>query len=285
MDSPALVFSVTGTIQSYVVPTAGTYFIEALGAQGGPGPGAGGRGARVSGMFYLNRGDVLKIVAGRRGLPAGSSHGYGSRGGASMIWTGPTVQPEPVKLMLCARGGAGGAIAVRNLTMAPGIVVSHWDHTARATEASSFDADGAALDPATARVLATQWTRSASPQIPERGTGTVRFDRGGYNAGSFRTSAADVNEGDGFVAITLVAVPTSAAESSAEPPSRATPPTKESRETVRNESLDRKAPPAPQDHREGEPATQPLPPPTTPGPGSSWADRLRKLRGSGTDWS
>ena len=67
MSNAAVVFSATGTIQTFDVTTAGTYVIEASGAQGGGAPGPGVKGSRVSGMFYLKRGDSLKIVAGTRG--------------------------------------------------------------------------------------------------------------------------------------------------------------------------------------------------------------------------
>ena len=53
MSTTPVVFSATGAIQSYRVPAAGTYVIEAAGAQGGPGENPGHRGSRVRGMFSL----------------------------------------------------------------------------------------------------------------------------------------------------------------------------------------------------------------------------------------
>src|SRR5437868_3285807 len=105
MSNNAVVFSATGTIQSYRVPINGTYVIEATGAQGGAGDQPGRKGCRVRGMFTLKKGEVLKIVAGGHGTSAAPPlHLHGGRGGSSMVWIGSSDLPSPIKLMLSARG-------------------------------------------------------------------------------------------------------------------------------------------------------------------------------------
>lgn len=70
-------------IQSWVVPTDGTYTIIAKGAQGGTGvsyPYRGGYGAIMSGTFKLDGGTILKILVGQMGC--GYSHEGGGGGGS-----------------------------------------------------------------------------------------------------------------------------------------------------------------------------------------------------------
>lgn len=102
-------FSATGTIESFVVPAAGNYVIEAAGAQGGAGGGPGGKGARVRGTFFLNEGDVLKIVVGQQGGTGNTPHlPAGGGGGGSFVWKGAAPWPLPPKPLLAAGGGGGG---------------------------------------------------------------------------------------------------------------------------------------------------------------------------------
>ncbi len=56
----------SGTIQSWTVPSDGTYKITAYGAQGGGDD--GGLGAKMSGDFNLTDGTVIKILVGQRGV-------------------------------------------------------------------------------------------------------------------------------------------------------------------------------------------------------------------------
>ncbi len=94
----------TGTIQTWTVPTTGTYSIEAYGASGGQGTSytqyAFGKGARMKGDFVLTAGHVIKILVGQQG-PSGSNDGGG--GG------GTYVVNETTGTLLLAAGGGGGA--------------------------------------------------------------------------------------------------------------------------------------------------------------------------------
>jgi hypothetical protein len=110
MSQPPLVFSSTGTIQRYVIPKTGQYLIEASGAQGGPGGGPGGKGARVRGLFELNRGEILWFVVGRQGTAGNSPHQpAGGGGGGSFVWRARTDLILPAQPMLAAGGGGGGS--------------------------------------------------------------------------------------------------------------------------------------------------------------------------------
>lgn len=107
-----MVFSGTGTVQTYVVPVTGNYIIEAAGAEGGPAAGRGGKGARIKGAFNLTQGEVLRIVVGRQGAPGSTSpKSTGGGGGGSFVWKSDVALPLPAKPMLVAGGGGGGASA------------------------------------------------------------------------------------------------------------------------------------------------------------------------------
>ncbi|MEY2879101.1 MAG: hypothetical protein RLZZ15_1481 [Verrucomicrobiota bacterium] len=193
MSAAPIVFSPSGTIQTFAVPAGGTYVIEAAGAQGGDSGAPGVKGARVSGMFHLKKGERLKIVAGVRGTACPAPHGArGGGGGASMVWIGSSDLPSPIKLMLSARGGKGGLPAN-----------AHSGDDPAPLGADGLGLAGAAVDPATATALTTQWTRGAEAGA----AGGGKTDRGGYNAGAFRQSAREVQAGDGYVSIAAVAVP------------------------------------------------------------------------------
>jgi hypothetical protein len=100
----AVVFSASGRIETYVVPVSGGYIIEASGA------GEGSlRGDRIKGMFYLRRGDILKILVGCREAEAGASERAGEiNPGGSIVWRGAADLLLPAQLMLAASGGASG---------------------------------------------------------------------------------------------------------------------------------------------------------------------------------
>ena len=99
------VFSEDGKIDTFTVPTSGTYVITAVGATGGgDGPGfTGGAGAEVEGTFTLSAGDVLDILVGGEGLAFNG--GAGSGGGGSFVYDSTT------STLLEAAGGGGGASA------------------------------------------------------------------------------------------------------------------------------------------------------------------------------
>ena len=96
------VVAVTEGIQEWTVPQAGLYTIEALGAEGGGTN--GGLGARMSGTFELNAGDVIKIQVGQMGIEESSSAGGG--GGASAAVKTP--YDTEGSIMVIAGGGGGG---------------------------------------------------------------------------------------------------------------------------------------------------------------------------------
>lgn len=107
MDSSIVVFPASEDIQTYLIPATGGYLIEACGAQAPTADGSGLKGDRVKGMFYLNRGDVLKIVVGRQhvGEPAEPRRLIGGGRGGSVVWRGTCESPLPAKLLLAANGG------------------------------------------------------------------------------------------------------------------------------------------------------------------------------------
>lgn len=101
-----LLFPATGDIQTYHVPTTGGYLIEACGAQAPAGDPSAARGDLVKGLFYLNRGDVLKIVVGcREPSPTGRRRMTCGGEGGSVVWRGVGDLPLPAKLLLAAGGG------------------------------------------------------------------------------------------------------------------------------------------------------------------------------------
>jgi hypothetical protein len=102
----AILFSATGAVQTYVVPATGGYLIEACGAQSASAENPGARGDRVKGLFYLHRGDLLKIFAGsRHASPVGALLVTAGGEGRSLVWRGASDTPLPSKLLLAARGG------------------------------------------------------------------------------------------------------------------------------------------------------------------------------------
>lgn len=191
MPTATAAFSATGTIQTYLVETTGTYAIEASGAQaGGSAERAGSKGARLSGMFLLHSGERVKIVVGRRGAAANPPHlPLGGSGGSSLVWIGASDLPQPIKLMLSARGGRAGALASAAHEHEPGT----WSGNAE-------------LDPLTTAALSTQWTRAAHSADSGDRRDPVRIDRCGYNAGAFPTNTPDAQAGDGCVTIRQLVV-------------------------------------------------------------------------------
>ena len=211
MSAASVRFSPTGTIQTYLVAVAGTYLIEAAGAQGGASASPGVKGGRVSGMFFLKKDDFLKIVAGSQGVLAAPPHHLrGGGGGSSMVWTGSSNLPEPIKLMLSARGGKGGKAA--------GEAVGSGGSQNPMMDLGEFNLTGGELDRRTADSLATEWTRAKGSAAPFNASGKGQVDRGGYNAGAFRRSTPEVQEGDGYVSITPVSVPTASGTTEQRPP-------------------------------------------------------------------
>ncbi len=117
MGPTATLFSATGEIQTYFVPATGGYLIEACGAQAASPDRSGAKGDLIKGMFYLNRGDILRIVVGcqqpsaslRRRMTCGGE-------GGSVIWRGAGELPLPAKLLLAAGGGEGDDSSFTDVT-------------------------------------------------------------------------------------------------------------------------------------------------------------------------
>jgi hypothetical protein len=112
----------TQGVQLWTVPGTGLYQITAIGAGGGTGPSATGRGAFLSGVFSLTRGQVLKIVVGQQGLsttssPCSQSHGGG--GGGSFVTTLANVP------LIIAGGGGGGGNTVYDPTRLNGTLTNN----------------------------------------------------------------------------------------------------------------------------------------------------------------
>ena len=284
MSETAVKFSATGTNQIYLVQISGTYRIEAAGAQGGDGAGPGLKGERVSGMFYLKRGNLLKIVAGSQGTPSDPPHDFGGgAGGASLVWTGPTELPQPIKLMLFARGGKGDAAArAQNASEAAGA-----DGNKRhdpAADTAELNALGGDMDPLTAETLSLQWTRGLGLGLSGTAGGKGRTEHGGYNAGAFPTSTPEFQAGDGYVSITPVSVPTSAGTTDYRASGASAPTTIDAKELTTPTGEPARAggsggesatiPPAVSDGNEIEAPSQTSLPQVTPRPGS-WAKLLR----------
>ena len=107
--------------QSYTVPVAGWYFLDAQGGQGGPASNnshQGGRGARMQGYAFLLAGDVLRIAvggSGARGQGDGNNVSGGGGGGGSSIFLVDGSNYVP----LLMAGGGGGAAA--NYDGSPGL--------------------------------------------------------------------------------------------------------------------------------------------------------------------
>ena len=102
----------TQGIQEWIVPSTGTYTIEAIGARGGISKGTQdslrGRGAMIRADFNLVAGQVLKIVIGQEGIEntnGSGSDGGGAGGGGTFAWIDG--QSEP---LIVAGGGGGGSI-------------------------------------------------------------------------------------------------------------------------------------------------------------------------------
>jgi len=94
----------TQGIQEWIVPSSGTYRIEAFGAQGGSGTVAGGLGARIQGDFALEKDNSLKIIVGQQ--PAFNSPTKAGGGGGTFVVKFPF---DAVAGALVIAGGGGGA--------------------------------------------------------------------------------------------------------------------------------------------------------------------------------
>lgn len=102
--SASQVFTYTGSVQSFLPPVAGTYFISVSAAQGGNGiqldvaPGTGGLGAQVNATYQLAEGDVVDIYVGQQGVDDYAAGG----GGGSFVYLNDAI-------LVASGGGSGGS--------------------------------------------------------------------------------------------------------------------------------------------------------------------------------
>ena len=101
----AQTFGFTGSIFNWTVPATGSYFVTAIGAQGGYGPidgsaNQGGRGARIGGLFLLNGGDILSLAVGGSGSAYAGNYNGGGGGGSFFV--------DAAGNPLLIAGGGGG---------------------------------------------------------------------------------------------------------------------------------------------------------------------------------
>ena len=97
--------TLSGGIQLWSVPYTGDYSIEAIGAAGGYDIASNsstfrGRGARMTGIFRLNKAEVIRILVGQEGM---SNNVYLSSGGG-----GGTFVVKGSDTPLIIAGGGGG---------------------------------------------------------------------------------------------------------------------------------------------------------------------------------
>lgn len=93
-----------------MVPRTGHYFIQAFGAAGGLGDTSGqnqpgGKGAEISGVFFLNIGTILRIICGQKGMDAPKLSEAGGGGGGTFVYTD---NKGGSGLLIAAAGGGGG---------------------------------------------------------------------------------------------------------------------------------------------------------------------------------
>ena len=98
----------SGSIQNWTVPKDGIYRITAYGAQGGAGTrdGIGGLGAKMSGDFELEEGQVIEILVGQEG-EGGSSQEIGGGGGSFVVRENASSEDD---ILIIAGGGGGYAV-------------------------------------------------------------------------------------------------------------------------------------------------------------------------------
>lgn len=105
MGTSVVVFPATGDIQTYIVPVTGGYLIEACGAEAPIPDHPCAKGDRVKGLFYLNRGDLLKVIVGSQEATDSPCQRLMCSEGGSIVWRGAGESPLPARLLLAANGG------------------------------------------------------------------------------------------------------------------------------------------------------------------------------------
>jgi hypothetical protein len=107
--SNASFFTASNGIQTWTVPTTGTYRIVAKGAQGAPySASAGGVGAVIQGDFALTQGETIKILVGQTARPPAARAGRnGSGGGGTFVVKSNVSTPSTADILVIAGGGGG----------------------------------------------------------------------------------------------------------------------------------------------------------------------------------
>lgn len=98
-------YEYSGREERYIVPYSGLYDLAAWGAQGGNYDSfSGGQGGEVTGRFWLDRGEILRItVGGQNGYNGGGTGDrYACGGGCTTVYSDS-------RGLLIAAGGGGGA--------------------------------------------------------------------------------------------------------------------------------------------------------------------------------
>jgi hypothetical protein len=130
--------------QSVSIPVTGFYKLESVGAQGGTSAGqVGGKGARMSGYFYLKAGDKLQIAVGGQGTQGLFRRIYqtgGGGGGSTSIVRVNGLSYEP----LVIAGGGGGAS--QDTVGGPGLVTTSGG-SSRSVKGGSAGGGGNANEP------------------------------------------------------------------------------------------------------------------------------------------
>jgi len=95
----------TQGIQEWKVPSTGTYTIRAVGAAGGDSidGNKGGKGIDISTSITLNKGEIIKILVGQKGITANSNNTNAPGGG------GGTFVIRGNNIPIIVAGGGGGA--------------------------------------------------------------------------------------------------------------------------------------------------------------------------------
>lgn len=102
-------YTAANGIQTWTVPTTGTYTIIARGAQGAPASAtAGGVGAIMQGDFALTQGQKINIVVGQTArVPPARPGRNGSGGGGTFVVKSNVSTPSTADILVIAGGGGG----------------------------------------------------------------------------------------------------------------------------------------------------------------------------------
>jgi hypothetical protein len=102
-------FTASNGIQTWTVPTTGTYTIVAKGAQGAPySATAGGVGAVMQGDFALTQGEKINIIVGQTARVPPARPGRNSPGGGGTFVVKSNVSTPSTADILVIAGGGGG---------------------------------------------------------------------------------------------------------------------------------------------------------------------------------